>query len=335
MRINNLNILCFAAVLLITVIGCKKQEVGFLSPNLLYSPFSMTATKGRVATSASMQVDGSTGPFTMTLLQVRNKYTNKVADSLTKEFEIATYKGEITQADTTLAQLSSKLGTSMYKPFTLNPLGGRIELSPATNFIDTGTFVFDVEVSNIAGKRTVNNAGEFRLVRPASSYDLTRQAATTSPILTETPTTAIATASIPVTITRAAGENKIIIKFLDKNGKPFSPATGQVLPRANLPHFANYDPYYPEKKTDSTLEFQYPTKTPAFPLFQYSTTNFSTGAITNRAYTSFYRIPGSANDLNLNINPEIGFRLWPVEGEAFVSGTWTITFRINTAARKP
>jgi len=54
----------------------------------------------------------------------------------------------------------SKAGTAMYKPFNVNSIGGRLELSPATALADTGTYDFDIQVSNIKGVKTINSVSK-------------------------------------------------------------------------------------------------------------------------------------------------------------------------------
>lgn len=314
-------------------LACNKPSPGYLSKVLVYNPKTINATKGRVTTSAALIVDGSTSPINVELLGTRNFYTKQPAnDILLKKFEIPVYKAEITQFDTTLAQIAPKLGTASYPVFNINSIGGRMEISPASTFVDTGTYEFDIRVTNPAGSREALSVGVVRFVNAANPFEITRQAATSTPSNAETPETA--QANVTTTITRTAGPNRIILRFLDKNGAAFNPKT-QLIPRdADRPVFRNYAGYYPEEKTDTALVYQYPEKLPTFPLFQYSSVSSVNGGVTNRGYVSFYRIPFAANDLNVNVNPEIGFRLWPIPGEASVSGTFTVTMRLNFVARK-
>jgi hypothetical protein len=329
-----LNISLISLLLVIAVLeSCSKPAPGYLSKVLVYNPKTLNATKGRVTTSGALIVDGSTSPINVKLLGIRNFYTKQKADSiLLKKFEIPIYKGEITQNDTTLAQLAPKLGTALYPVFNVNSIGGRIEISPASTFVDTGTYEFDINVTNPAGTRDVPSAGIVRLVNAANPFDITRQAVTTTPANAETPSSN--QSNYTLTITRTAGPNRIILRFLDKNGVAFNPAT-QLLGFVDRPQLRNFAPYYPEVKTDSSLIYQYPEKLPTFPLFQYTSINPDNGAVVNRQWTSFYRIRHTATDLNVNVNTEIGFRLWPVPGEASVSGTYTITMKLNFVARKP
>ncbi len=323
----------FTAVLMVAVLlGCKKPAPGYLSKVLVYNPKTLVATKGRVTTSAALIVDGSTDPIQVKLTGTRNLYTKANADAiLLKKYEIPIYKGEITQNDTTLAQISSKLGMAEYTVFNVNSIGGRVEVTPASTFIDTGTYEFDINVTNPAGSRDVPGVGQIRLVNAATPFTITRQAVTTTPATAETPSTN--QTNYTLTITREAGPNRIILRLLDRNGDAFNPKT-QLISFVDRPTYRNFAPYYPEVKTDSSLVYQYPEKLPTFPLFQYTSVNPDNGAVVNRQYTAFFRIPAAANQMNVNINPEIGFRLFPIPGEAVVSGTYTVTMRLNFVAKK-
>jgi hypothetical protein len=313
-----------AIAIVAAVYSCKKDTVGFLSDKMLYRANPFTAVKGRVSTSAPLESDGSTQPLTVKLLDVRDN-TGKTATQLTQEYEIAIYKAEIRATDTTLAQLSAKLGTGMYKPFNVNSIGGRMEVTPASVFVDTGTYTFDIEVSNVRGKRVFNNIGRVRIT-PPNPFQITRQFVSTSIAGQELNFVNLPASAVTVSVVRTAGPNKIIVKFVDKNNVPFNPNAGEVVRRNSLGtnlryHFGQFDPYYAEQKTDTALVFEYPEKVPTFPLFTL-----------NNAYTASYRIPNTFNDLNLNLNPEFGVRLYPFD-VAFVSGTWQITVKLNTAAR--
>jgi hypothetical protein len=305
---------------------CKKVDEGFLSDKLFYRSNPLTAIQGRVTTSAPLEADGSTSPLHVKLLAVRST-TGKSVENLNKEYEIAIYKAEIRSTDTTLEMLNKKLGTAMYKPFNVNSIGGRMEVTPASVFVDTGTYEFDIEVSNVRGSRVMNNIGQVHIT-PAVPFTVTRQFLSTSTPNQETSFSNKPSSSYTVTVNREEGPNRIIIKFVDKNDVPFNPSAGEVIPRVSLPsnlryHFGQFDPYYQVVKTDTTFVHEYPAKAPTFPLFTL-----------NNSYTCSYRIPSTNNDLDLNLNPEIGVRLYPSEGVPYVSGTWNITYKVNIAARK-
>jgi hypothetical protein len=301
---------------------CKKIQNGFLSNNLFYRTNPFPAVKGRVTTSFTIESDGSTQPLSAKLLDVKDK-NGQSATKLLAEYEIPIYKGEILPTDTTPEMLAAKLGTAMYKPFNVNSIGGRLEVTPASVFADTGTYNVDIEVSNISGKKVFNNMVKLFLT-PAQDSQIVRKFASTSAPNQEL--TFVTQAQFDVTVQRIPGPNKIIIKFVDKNGVIFSPLQGQVLPRVSVPtnlrfQFKQLAPYYAEEKTDTAFVYQYPEKTPTFPLFTL-----------NNAYTVSYRIPNTFNNLNLNINPEFAVRLFPLD-VPYVNGTWIITNKINFATK--
>src|SRR5688572_4341799 len=129
MKFFKINAVIFITVT--TIYGCKKPAEGYLSKVIVYNPKTLLATKGRVTTSAALLVDGSSNPINVKLLGVRNFYSKQPADSLVlKKYEILTYKGEITQFDSTLELVNQKLSTGMYSAFNINSIGGRIEVSP-------------------------------------------------------------------------------------------------------------------------------------------------------------------------------------------------------------
>jgi hypothetical protein len=303
---------------------CTKVQNGFLSNNIFYRTNPFPAVKGRVTTSFTIEADGSTQPLGAKLAAIRDRNGNP-ADKLTKEYEIPIYKGEVLFTDTTLDMLKAKLGTAMYKPFNVNPIGGRLEVTPASVYADTGTYTMDIEVSNIRDTKVFPNMAKL-VLNPALDSQIVRQFATTSAPNQEL--TFVTQTNFSVTVQRIPGPNKIIIKFVDKNGAKFSPLLGQVFPRVSVPanlryQYKQFDPYYPEVKTDTAFVYDYPDKVPTFPLF-----------LLNNAYTVSYRIPNTVNDLGLNINPEFSVRLFPLD-VPYVSGTWIITNKINFAAKLP
>lgn len=319
----------FGALLSITLYCCSKKVEGFLSDRLFYRANPFVAVKGRVTTSAPLEADGSTQPLNVKLLEIRSEI-GKSVESLNKEYEIAIYKAEIRSTDTTLEMLNSKLGLAMYKPFNVNPIGGRLEVTPASVFADTGTYDFDIEVSNVRANKTIKNVGKVRII-PSVPFTITRSGfVSTSTPNQEVTFVNLAASAITTTVTRIDGPNRVIIKFIDKNNVPFKPSANEVIPRPGTGanpryHFGQFDPYYPVIKTDTAFVHEYPAKTPTFPLFSLGGLNL---------FTVHYRIPNTSNDLNLNLNPEFGIRLYPSEGVPFVSGTYIITNKLNTTARK-
>lgn len=318
---SSLALVCGLALL---AAACTKNPgEGFLGNKFYYLSNPFTGIKGRVTTSVPIQADGSSYPLGVKLLEVRDR-AGKPTDVLSKQYEIPIYKGEVTPADSTPALLAQKIGTAMYTPFNVNSNGGRLELTPATAMIDTGTYDFDIEVSNVKGAKTIKSVAKVILTPPVP-FQIIRQFANTSPLNQETAVTTQATFAL--TVERRDGPNKIIIRFADKNGALFNPKQGQVVSRTSVPtalryEFRQFAPYYPEEKTDTALVYTYPEKLPVFPLFAL-----------NNAYLASYRIPNTFNDLGVNLNPEFSVRFYPTDKIPYVSGTWVITNRMPFASK--
>lgn len=324
-----LGILCVG--ILVFVACSKKPPEGYLGVKFFYLSNPFVSPKGRLTTSAVLQVDNSTLPITVNLLAIRgSSVVGKPVDKLSQQYDIPVYLGEVFPTDTTLDQLSKKIGVAKYKPFNVNPNGGRLELTPATAFVDTGTYDFDVEVKNMRASRQIKSIAKIQIT-PAVPSQIVRQFASTSAVGNEVTLTTQATFS--VNVVRIEGPNKIIIRWVDKNGATFNPNAGQVVPRFSIPptnvpanqryEYKQFSPYYPEERTDTALVYQYPAGLPTYPLF-----------LLNNAYTVSYRIPAAFNDLNLNINPEFSVRFFPIDGVATVTGTWIITNVMPFAAKK-
>jgi hypothetical protein len=122
-----------------------------------------------------------------------------------------------------------------------------------------------------------------------------------------------------------SGPNKIVFKFLDKNGTPFSPANGEVAHRSGRPSFADWDPYYPEVATDSSFEYKYPSMVPEFPVFN---TTVIAGGSSWSGGICYYQVLSKYTDIGLNVNP--------VSTPIFyaTSGTYTVTYYLTNVVRK-
>lgn len=286
-------------LILLGIQACKPDEVGFLNDNLRYNVAEIQVNQGSVVYTDALIANGSTTPLNVSLLAIRNKRTGALAPEFLEEHELSTYLSEITWRDTTLEQLYSKIGKAMYPPFMLNSIGGRIGFTQATTFVDTGLYTIDIEVSNIAGKRTYNEALDFRIIGTKSD-SIFYQACTSSDYGVEDnfityPNFEIDIEHIP------DGENKIIYMWLDKDGKPFNPAAGEVIRRGDRPTFKNWSPYYPEVVTDTALVYEYPDVSGlTYPIMNGTYVN---GEYWSGDPISYYRVVGTANDLRRNLNP--------------------------------
>lgn len=308
-------------ILLFTCCACKKPAEGYLGENIYYKNNPFNVPQGIATYSEPIESDGSTNPLYADLLQIRNKATGEIVDSLFASTQnIPVYKATVTYEDSTVALLNQKLGDSLVKPFNINHTGGRLELTPATNYVDAGTYTIDVNVFNMRGSRTLKNACDI-VINPATAFNLTYKAWSTSTPVGEVFTGMDASALV-IDVTRQAGPNKIILKFVDKNGTPFSASGGEIIKRGDRPTLSNWDPYFPEVKTDSGYVYEYPVA-PEFPVF----TQCFIGAASWSGYICYYRIAARYTDINVNINPVFTIKY-------LLQGTYTVTVHLSNVVRK-
>lgn len=294
------------------IYSCKPEE-GYISDYMYYRPKVLVALQGVTTASTSIELDGGTGPASVKLLEVRNKRTGKPAPEFTQEYEVPQYLSEVTHADSTLELLFKKIALKPTPALSVNEIGGRIGLSPATANVDTGMYTLDVQVSNLKGTRILRNAIDIHLV-PMESYRF--QGAPFASHSNLGSEDGFINAETSVNVRRVpSGEDKIILKFADRNGNVFNPKNGEVVHRGDRGNLAKMNPYYPEERTDTALVYKFPKKFP-FP-FLTSTNGF----------LSYYRVPGRFVDINRNANVAFEFYI-------NAPGTYILTVNLPFVGRK-
>lgn len=307
--------LALLAICLTIVLSCKKTDIGYLSNNLFYSPKLLEVPQGSVFYSSPINVDQSTIPLTVKLLSIRNKATGVEATDLLKEYEISTFSGEITDADSTLALLNAKIVKSSRPAFHLNESGGRLEFTQATANVDTGMYVIDVQVTNPKGTTTLLNICDIHLAGQLA-YTVASSFSSTSPIGVEADFVTVPNPVMTVDHD-ASGPNKIIIKVVDKNGVAFSPANNEVILRGDRGNFAQMNPYYPVVKTSTGMEWGFPVLPNGFPI-----------KLGSNGDICYYRVPGAFVTEGKNVNLAFsGFKV-------YVPGTFTLTLTLPTIIKK-
>jgi len=314
--------ICAAAMLV--VYGCQKVPKGFISDNIFYAVNPFSVPQGITTVSAPLVIDGSTNPMNVKLLAIRDLSTGKPVDQMFLSPDtILVYTGAITYADSTIALLNAKLKDSTVAPFSVNPIGGRLQFTQATKFIPQGQYNIDIQASNIRGSKIINNACQINLV--SASVDSLNYTAYSQVDSTGNNFYSDPASNLKIDIRRdAAGPNKIILIWKDKNGQAFNPANGEVIPRPARPDFAGWDPYYPQVKTDTSLEFNYPGGVPQFPVF--SNPNNYPWAGNGLMY---YRVLWNHTDIGLSLNTTAGIIYYATKG------TFYVTFNLTDVARIP
>ncbi|EHQ26538.1 hypothetical protein BDD43_0593 [Mucilaginibacter gracilis] len=324
MHKNTTYLIAAAVVSTMAILSCNKIKTGFISDNIYYNVNPFTVAQGNTAVSAGLVIDGSTTPLNVKLLSVRNMADNQDASKylLTKD-TIRIYKGTVTADDSTLALLGAKLKDSTLAPFSVNSIGGRLQFTQASKFVPIGSYNIDLQVSNIRGTRILNNACKINVV--GSIPDTITYKAYNHSDATYTNFTGFAASLLNIKVTYIpGGPDKIIYVWKDKNGKSWNPANGEVIGRPGRPNFADFDPYFPVAKTDTSLEYRYPGGVPIFPLFTASK-NYP-GYIGGPYY---YSIVGKHTDVGMAVNTTltVGFFL--------TKGTFVVTTTVTDVARVP
>lgn len=308
-------------IIFLSSVGCQKITHGYLSDRIFYQVNPLMVPQGVTTVSAPLVIDGSTQPLNVELIGLKDSQGKNVDSILLKPGIIRTFTGTVTYADSTLDLLNAKLNDSSVAPFSIAKVGGRLQFTPATVYVPAGDYNLDIRVSNVRGGREIDNACQMSIV-PMNPDQILYQAATTS----DASGNFSAGYFLPISITRDPnGPNKIIFKFLDKNGKAFDPAKGEVVGRTGRPNFRNWNPYYPEVKTDSTIEYQYPSGVPQIPI--YSSTVISNGSSWTGGII-YYQVPLSYTVENVNVNPVSELVFYAT------TGTFTVTYFLNNVTHK-
>jgi hypothetical protein len=274
------------------VFSCQKVQTGFLSTNLYYIQNPLIAPQGSITVSSVLQVDGSTLPMNVIMTKVVDSNGNRVDSMMAKKDSFPGFSGSVSYLDSNLALLNKKLVYTTAPALSVNPLGGRIQLTPATKNVPMGTYTIDIKASNVRGSVSIPNACKI-LITSAGSPDTVYAGAYAGTLDNTTGgySAALNNPTINVQFIPSA-VNKIVFKWVDKNGKVYDAATGGIGARLNRWNFRNFDPYYPQMLTDTSVEYQYPTVPNEFPVFPNTGAD---GSVARGNFGCFFKIPAAAN----------------------------------------
>ena len=317
----------YKAICLCVVIAfanCKKIEKGFLSDNMYYVENPLTTSQGSVTVSSSIVADGSTTPLQVELVKVVNEHGESVDSLLTKTDSIMGFSGSVSYLDSTLELLNKKIQVTAAKPLSVNPIGGRIQLTPATQYVPLGTYTIDVKVTNVRGTRTLPEACNIVITGSASADTI--YAGTYAGTFDPATGTSLSTISNPTvsSVYYPTADNKIVYKFLDKNGAVYNAKTYGIGTRKLRWNMKQFDPYYPEVLTDTSVEYQFPSVPNQFPVFVNPGIN---GIIPRGNYGVFYAVPAVSNTLNAPVYVFIDMAF-------FKKGTFVVTVQFQDFAWK-
>jgi len=270
--------------------GCQKVQTGYLSSDLYYLQNPLTAPQGSITVSSVLQVNGSTAPMNVLLTKVLDSSGNSVDSMMAKKDSFPGFADAVSYVDSTLDLLNKKIVYTTAAPLSVNPIGGRIQLTPATKYIPQGTYTIDIKASNVRGSVSIPNACKI-IITSAGSPDTVFAGAYAGTLdkTTGAYLAALANPSVNVQFYPSA-VNKIVFKWVDMNGKVYDAKTGGVGVRSGRWNFRNFDPYYPQVLTDTSVEYQYPTVPNEFPVYPNTGAD---GTIPRGNFGCFFKLPGA------------------------------------------
>lgn len=338
MKLTNIYTTSLTAIIFMIIIaGCKKLPDGFLSPTVRYEEDPIIIQKGRVKVSSALNFDGSSKPATIKLLHIYDEATGALVDTLfAKKYSIKAWKALYDpKVDTTMEMIAAKQYETEATPITINPVSGQVEANFTTIYLPAGSYTFDLEITNAANTKRYEKIGRFQLVN-ASPYQAHPEIGTPYIRMIKVGdenvgTNLTSSNDIEVEVNRVAdAPNKVVVKFVDKNGVAFNPKAGEIIRRP-------YPGNNPPQPFLQTLQ-DYSLSTELFNdrmEFTYGVVPFPLSSLGN-GYNYYYRIPTEffkhANqavyaDGEWSANPRFVFR-------GFVPGKYEIILKAKTLVHK-
>ncbi len=316
-------------VISISMVACKKVPDGFLSSYVRYEEFPIEIPQGRAFVSSALNPDGSAKPLNIRLLAVYDQETGQeVTDIFLKKFEIPVWTGLYDpKADTTLEMIDKKRKDSLVYPISINPNSGQVEANYATINLPTGSYEFDLEVTNSAGSKRYPKIGQFNL-NEAPYFEIPAIRSTQAMKVGEETTVKPLPAGRIEVERIGEDENRIIVSIVDEKGNAFNPKAGEVGRRP----LGGTAVGWLQTMQDYSLSFEAHDDRMEF---TYGVVPFPLNSLGN-GFNYYYRIPTQYvkfnDDLQLpdnqhSLNVRFAFR-------AFLPGTYRVKVIVEGATRK-
>ena len=326
MKTNRIKILALVGLGL-AVGACSKIENGFQSDNIRYKSNIIFCKRGMSLTmSDRINADGSTPPYTFEMLNLRDAETGEPAPAeFFTDYEILSFKNGMVfdaETDTTVELLDLKREVVKKPPMEFNPVSGQLIFNRASANLPLGRYKFDVNFTNSRGTKLFKDLATIEIVDPTidDMFEVTYEAATGSNA-SETFTT---TTAPKLSCTKVSNEGaRVILKIVDKAGRPFNPKAGEIVKRGDRPMFESHVKFNPVVTTDTAMICDF--EVAPFPL-----TKLVDKAGTDWGYLNYYRIPMAYAQVdglpNNNVNPVFGFRVK-------MEGTYLVEVRLPSVTR--
>jgi hypothetical protein len=326
MKINKINILTLLGFSL-AVGSCSKIDNGFQSDNIRYKSDVIFCKRGMSLTlSDRINADGSTPPYTFEMLNLRDAETGQPApEEFFKEYEIISFKNGMVfnaETDTTVELLNLKREVIKKTPMEFNQVSGQLIFNRASANLPLGRYKFDVNFTNTTGTKLFKDLATIDIVDPTidDMFEVTYEAATGSSAAEVFTTTSAPKLSCKKVSNDGA---RVILKIVDKAGRPFNPKAGEIVKRGDRPMFESHVKFNPVITTDTAMICDF--EVAPFPLAK-----LVDKAGTDWGFLNYYRIPMTFAQIdgipNNNVNPVFGFRVK-------MEGTYIVEVRLPSVTR--
>lgn len=281
--------------------GCTKVEKGFISPYQQYAVNTFTITRGRVSSSYTLINDGSSIPMHIKWTHIYDSTGKIVDDIFSKKYPVAVWTAAYNpKTDKTFADIMAKRTVDNLPPIVVNEFNGAIQANSGTLNIPPGEYNMDLEVTNNAGTVQLKKIMKLILM-DGKTLETAPEQGSFANGRAKTGTAAVSyfynganNPFVQYSINRFADTpNVFVLKFVDKNGVPFNPKSGEIIKRPagglnpNPPYLQNLQDYAPDtyETTDTAMTLQ-------FPLVPFPINSLGNG------YNMYYHIKTSAVEID-------------------------------------
>ncbi len=311
--------------------ACEKITPGFLSDQMRYKDNAVYCKRGLpLVMSDRINTDESTPPVSFKLINFRDKATGKAAPpEFNTEYEVVVFKDGQSfnvNTDTTVEILNKKREKKMVKPMSFNEVSGQFVFNKASANLPLGNYAFDIEASNVAGKKLYKDFGQVTVADPDLDDYFTVEDNVSNAF---NDVTNVATPmKVPkMTLTKVSNAGaRLILKLSDKNGVAFNPKAGEIIKRGDRPIFERYARFNPVIITDTAMICDF--EIAPFPLTEYD------DGSTNWHHLMYYRIPSKFAKVDnfpatpgFSVNPRFAFVLK-------LEGTYLLEIRFTDVTKK-
>lgn len=250
--------------------SCDENIVdGYISDDLRYESNPFIVKQGEIKYTSPLAAYGSTSPITVELLDIRKEGEAETASSWMESVPTSLWTSGIDPAtDITLDDvIKNRIKVENFPVIRVEKTGGRVMVSSESFNVQPGTYVIDIKATNSAGTKIIKDALTI-ILEEGVDYKLNYLESFFSdkdapsgwiwrPVQSE------------VTVDPTAEGNRLVLKWMDKNGNFFNPKKGEVVNgwTENWRHHFDENTPWGVELTDDSMIFGFPF--PPFPAPDY------------------------------------------------------------------